>query len=46
MICMPMGRPSAVCPIGAGDALTAAYVWAMTRKSNAADALMPDHDPG
>jgi 1-phosphofructokinase family hexose kinase len=32
-------RIDAVCPIGAGDALTAGYVWAMRRKSNAADAL-------
>ena len=29
----------AVCPIGAGDALTAGYVWAMARKANPADAL-------
>jgi len=29
----------AVCPIGAGDALTAAYAWAMRRKANHADAL-------
>lgn len=29
----------AVCPIGAGDALTAAYAWAMRRKPNHADAL-------
>lgn len=32
-------RIDAVCPIGAGDALTAAYVWSMRRKPNAADAL-------
>jgi 1-phosphofructokinase family hexose kinase len=32
-------RIDAVCPIGAGDALTAAYVWAMRRKPNAAEAL-------
>jgi fructose-1-phosphate kinase PfkB-like protein len=32
-------RVDAVCPIGAGDALTAAYVWAMARKINHADAL-------
>ena len=32
-------RVDAVSPIGAGDALTAAYVWSMRRKSNAADAL-------
>lgn len=32
-------RVDAVCPIGSGDALTAAYVWSMTRKVNAADAL-------
>ena len=29
-------RIDAVCPIGAGDALTAAYVWSMQRKPNAA----------
>jgi fructose-1-phosphate kinase PfkB-like protein len=29
----------AVCPIGAGDALTAAYAWSMRRKANHADAL-------
>jgi fructose-1-phosphate kinase PfkB-like protein len=29
----------AVCPIGAGDAFTAAYAWAMRRKPNHADAL-------
>ena len=28
-----------MCPIGAGDALAAAYIWAMRRKANAADAL-------
>jgi 1-phosphofructokinase family hexose kinase len=32
-------RIDAVCPIGAGDALSAAYAWAMKRKANAADAL-------
>jgi 1-phosphofructokinase family hexose kinase len=32
-------RVDAVCPIGAGDALTAAYVWAIRRKANHADAL-------
>ncbi len=32
-------RIDAVCPIGAGDALRAAYIWAMERKSNPADAL-------
>ena len=32
-------RVDAVCPIGAGDALTAAYAWAMRRKANPADAL-------
>jgi 6-phosphofructokinase 2 len=32
-------RIEAVCPIGAGDALTAGYVWAMARKANHADAL-------
>jgi 1-phosphofructokinase family hexose kinase len=32
-------RIDAVCPIGAGDALTAGYVWAMSRKSNPADAM-------
>jgi 1-phosphofructokinase family hexose kinase len=32
-------RVDAVCPIGAGDALSAAYVWAMGRKANAAEAL-------
>jgi 1-phosphofructokinase family hexose kinase len=32
-------RVDAVSPIGAGDALTAAYVWSMCRKSNTADAL-------
>jgi 1-phosphofructokinase family hexose kinase len=32
-------RVDAVCPIGAGDALTAGYVWAMARKVNHADAL-------
>ena len=32
-------RVDAVCPIGAGDALSAAYVWSMLRKPNPADAL-------
>ena len=32
-------RVDAVCPIGAGDALSAAYTWAMTRKRNSVDAL-------
>jgi 1-phosphofructokinase family hexose kinase len=32
-------RIDAVCPIGAGDALTAAYVWSMTRKPEPAEAL-------
>jgi fructose-1-phosphate kinase PfkB-like protein len=32
-------RIEPVCPIGAGDALTAGYVWAMARKANHADAL-------
>jgi 1-phosphofructokinase family hexose kinase len=32
-------RVDAVCPIGAGDALAATYVWAMRRKPNPADAL-------
>jgi 1-phosphofructokinase family hexose kinase len=32
-------RVDAVCPIGAGDALTAAYVWALRKKPSAADAL-------
>jgi 1-phosphofructokinase family hexose kinase len=32
-------RVDAVCPIGAGDALSAAYTWAMERKNNGADAL-------
>jgi 1-phosphofructokinase family hexose kinase len=32
-------RVDSVCPIGAGDALTAAYAWAMTRKASHADAL-------
>jgi 6-phosphofructokinase 2 len=32
-------RVDAVCPIGAGDALTAAYVWSMTRKAPPAEAL-------
>jgi len=29
----------AICPIGAGDALTAGYAWAMTRVPNTGDAL-------
>ncbi len=29
----------AICPIGAGDALSAGYVWAMTRKNDTSDAL-------
>jgi 1-phosphofructokinase family hexose kinase len=32
-------RVDAVCPIGAGDALSAAYAWAMERKDNQEDAL-------
>lgn len=32
-------RVDAVCPIGAGDALTAGYTWAMKRKPNPAEAL-------
>ena len=32
-------RVDAVCPIGAGDALTAGYVWSMRRKANSPDAL-------
>ncbi len=32
-------RVEALCPIGAGDALSAGYSWAMQRKLNAADAL-------
>ena len=32
-------RIDAVCPIGAGDALSAAYTWSMNRKNNPADAL-------
>jgi 1-phosphofructokinase family hexose kinase len=32
-------RVDAVCPIGAGDALSAAYTWSMTRKPNPAEAL-------
>jgi fructose-1-phosphate kinase PfkB-like protein len=32
-------RIDAVCPIGAGDALSAAYTWAMRRKPNPATAL-------
>jgi 1-phosphofructokinase family hexose kinase len=32
-------RVDAVSPIGSGDALTAAYVWSMARKTNAPDAL-------
>jgi 1-phosphofructokinase family hexose kinase len=32
-------RVDAVCPIGAGDALTAGYVYSIRRKANAAEAL-------
>jgi 1-phosphofructokinase family hexose kinase len=32
-------RVDSVCPIGSGDALAAAYTWAMTRKASADDAL-------
>jgi 1-phosphofructokinase family hexose kinase len=32
-------RIDAVCPIGAGDALTAAYVWSMAQKPQPSDAL-------
>ena len=32
-------RVDAVCPIGAGDALSAAYTWSMDRKNNCVDAL-------
>src|SRR5207248_3436290 len=32
-------RVDALCPIGAGDALAAAYTWAIQRKSEASDAL-------
>jgi 1-phosphofructokinase family hexose kinase len=32
-------RVDAVCPIGSGDALTAAYTWSCTRKVNHAEAL-------
>jgi 1-phosphofructokinase family hexose kinase len=32
-------RVDAVCPIGAGDALTAAYAWSMRRDGNPAEAL-------
>ena len=32
-------RTEAVCPIGAGDALVAAFAWAMNRKDDFADAL-------
>jgi 1-phosphofructokinase family hexose kinase len=32
-------RIDAVCPIGSGDALSAAYTWAMLRKANPAEAL-------
>ncbi len=32
-------RVDAVCPIGAGDALSAAYTWSMVRKKNSVDAL-------
>lgn len=32
-------RVDAVCPIGSGDALAAAYTWAMTRREDPADAV-------
>ncbi|HEY1342652.1 MAG TPA: 1-phosphofructokinase family hexose kinase [Bryobacteraceae bacterium] len=32
-------RVDAVCPIGAGDALSAAYTWSMKRKENPAEAM-------
>jgi fructose-1-phosphate kinase PfkB-like protein len=32
-------RIDAVCPIGAGDALTAAYVWSMGQKPEPSEAL-------
>jgi fructose-1-phosphate kinase PfkB-like protein len=32
-------RVDVVSPIGSGDALMAAYVWSMTRKTNPTDAL-------
>jgi fructose-1-phosphate kinase PfkB-like protein len=32
-------RIDAVCPIGAGDALAAAYTWSMERKKNGAESL-------
>jgi fructose-1-phosphate kinase PfkB-like protein len=32
-------RVDAVCPIGAGDALSAAYVWSTEQKPDPADAL-------
>jgi 1-phosphofructokinase family hexose kinase len=32
-------RVDAVCPIGAGDALSAAYTWAMNRKDNPVEAM-------
>ena len=32
-------RVDAVCPIGSGDALSAAYTWSMERKNNGVDAL-------
>jgi fructose-1-phosphate kinase PfkB-like protein len=32
-------RVDAVCPIGAGDALTAGYTWSCTRKKSHAEAL-------
>jgi 6-phosphofructokinase 2 len=32
-------RVDAVCPIGAGDALSAAFIWALMRKNDFADAL-------
>ena len=32
-------RVEAVCPIGSGDALAAAFIWAIARKDDVADAL-------
>ena len=32
-------RVDAVCPIGAGDALSAAYIWSMIRKANPVEAM-------
>jgi fructose-1-phosphate kinase PfkB-like protein len=32
-------RTDAVCPIGAGDALNAAFVWALEQSDNFADAI-------